>query len=137
MGTPAYMAPEIVRQSHYTTKSDIWSFGVLVFEMVVGRCPFREDNVNRLFLSLGDLSAKIEWPPNPAWEFHTFVQCCMDWSQEERPTCRELATMSFLTGESNDREIEIRERCGTVGSQPCLSADVTPKGPGWARYEGV
>ena len=34
IGTPAYMAPEVVRSDEHTTASDIWSFGAMFFEML-------------------------------------------------------------------------------------------------------
>ena len=40
VGTPLYMSPEQWRSEPITTKSDIWSFGVLLFEMLTGTLPF-------------------------------------------------------------------------------------------------
>jgi len=44
-GTPPYMAPEILEKKYYDgTKADIFSLGVLLFILVVGRFPFRRAN---------------------------------------------------------------------------------------------
>lgn len=39
-GTPLYMSPQIVKRNDYTSKTDIWSLGVLLFEMLTGETPF-------------------------------------------------------------------------------------------------
>ena len=43
-GSPLYMAPEILRYEKYTTKGDLWSTGVVLYELVVGKAPFRASN---------------------------------------------------------------------------------------------
>lgn len=41
MGSPYYMAPEALRDNVYSGKSDIWSIGVIAYELVVGSQPWR------------------------------------------------------------------------------------------------
>jgi len=43
-GTPIYMAPELQRQEKYTDKADLWSVGVIMFELIVGFPPFVAQN---------------------------------------------------------------------------------------------
>lgn len=43
IGTPQYMAPEVMRGHGYGTEVDIWSLGVMIFEFVCGALPFAED----------------------------------------------------------------------------------------------
>ncbi|KAK0153468.1 Protein kinase C delta type [Merluccius polli] len=51
-GTPDYIAPEILLGQKYTFSVDWWSFGVLVYEMLIGQSPFQGDNEDLLFESI-------------------------------------------------------------------------------------
>lgn len=43
-GSPLYMAPEILNYEKYDAKADLWSFGTIVYEMIVGKPPYRAHN---------------------------------------------------------------------------------------------
>lgn len=43
-GTPLYMAPEIMEYKNYSIKSDLWSVGVIMFEILVGKTPYNAKN---------------------------------------------------------------------------------------------
>lgn len=40
VGSPLYMSPEALRHNIYTVKSDIWSIGVILYELLHGRAPW-------------------------------------------------------------------------------------------------
>ena len=44
-GTPLYMAPQLVEDIRYTYKADIWSLGVVFFELLTGNHPFKGRNL--------------------------------------------------------------------------------------------
>jgi len=44
-GTPLYMAPEIMKKQRYTTKSDLWSVGVILYQMLFGKRPYDAHNI--------------------------------------------------------------------------------------------
>ena len=55
VGSPIYMAPEILKGLNkiykgytYSVKADIWSIGVVYFEMLFGFCPFEDSTITRL-----------------------------------------------------------------------------------------
>ena len=47
-GSPLYMAPEIFKNKNYNEKSDLWSLGIILFEMVSGYHPFKSNNIIEL-----------------------------------------------------------------------------------------
>ena len=47
-GSPLYMAPEIMKNKKYDFKSDLWSVGIIFYEMLVGRTPFKAKNIFEL-----------------------------------------------------------------------------------------
>lgn len=61
MGTPAYLAPEVLRSKGYNRSLDMWSVGVIVYVSLSGTFPFNEDE---------DINDQIQnaafmYPPNP------------------------------------------------------------------------
>ncbi|XP_028820291.1 protein kinase C, delta a isoform X1 [Denticeps clupeoides] len=61
-GTPDYIAPEIILGLSYTFSVDWWSFGVLVYEMLIGQSPFHGDDEDELFESI-----RVDTPHFPRW----------------------------------------------------------------------
>ena len=59
------MAPEILRGLDYSSKADIWSLGVVLFEMLFGYCPFEERSIAKLIMLLDEASLKIRRDINP------------------------------------------------------------------------
>jgi len=62
-GTPAYMAPEQIEGLEFTMASDIYAFGLVIYEMVTGKTPF--DNSNPLLA----VAKRLHEPPTPPREF--------------------------------------------------------------------
>uniref|UniRef100_A0A5F8GJV9 protein kinase C n=1 Tax=Monodelphis domestica TaxID=13616 RepID=A0A5F8GJV9_MONDO len=61
-GTPDYIAPEILQGLKYTFSVDWWSFGVLLYEMLIGQSPFHGDDEDELFESI-----RVDTPHYPRW----------------------------------------------------------------------
>jgi serine/threonine-protein kinase len=62
VGTPDYMSPEQARGEETTAQTDVWAFSVVLYELLMGRCPFDGQNYNALLRSI------IEDAPRPISE---------------------------------------------------------------------
>lgn len=68
-GSPLYMAPEILRYEKYDAKADLWSVGTVLYEMIVGKPPFRASNHVELLRKIERGDDRIKFPEdNPASE---------------------------------------------------------------------
>lgn len=89
VGTPYWMAPEVIRRSYYDFKADIWSLGITVYEMATGNPPFNEkDPVHALFLITKSPPAKLEGRYSNALK--EFVTLCLHDDPCERPSAEDL-----------------------------------------------
>jgi serine/threonine-protein kinase ULK/ATG1 len=61
-GSPLYMAPEILRYEKYDAKADLWSVGAVLYEMSVGKPPFRAPNHVDLLRKIEKGGDKIKFP---------------------------------------------------------------------------
>ena len=59
-GTPEYLSPEMIRKTGHNYLVDIWTLGVLLFELLAGYAPFTGANQSELFMNIKKL--KINWP---------------------------------------------------------------------------
>jgi serine/threonine protein kinase/CheY-like chemotaxis protein len=96
VGTPTYMAPERLRQGPYDGRSDVYSVGVMLYQMLAGRPPFESAAQSYLEIVLGHLNQ----PPPPLRERRPSVpeavaQVVMRTLEKDpavRPTARQLLT---------------------------------------------
>ncbi len=99
IGTPEYMSPEQVDGREVDQRSDIYSLGVILFEMVTGRAPFEGDTP----FAVG-IKQKIEKPPNPRElnsllpeNLSRLILKCLEKEKENRYQSAEIL-LSELTG---------------------------------------
>ncbi|KAF7320020.1 STE/STE20/FRAY protein kinase [Mycena kentingensis (nom. inval.)] len=100
VGTPCWMAPEVIEARHYDSSADIWSFGITALELAQGRPPRSRDTPQRVLIKIIQ-----EEPPTLdrdggthkySRSFKEFVDSCLVKDPTKRPTAHELLQSPFL-----------------------------------------
>lgn len=95
-GSVFWMAPEVVKQTSYTRKADIWSLGCLIVEMFTGTHPFPNCSQLQAIFQIGNSSAKPSTPENASEEGQVFLKQTFEIDHEKRPSADELMLSPFL-----------------------------------------
>ncbi|XP_041663062.1 mitogen-activated protein kinase kinase kinase 1b [Cheilinus undulatus] len=115
-GTPYWMAPEVINETGYGRKSDIWSVGCTVFEMATGKPPLAHmDKMAALFYIGAKRGLMPSLPDGFSANAKDFVKICLTSDPKLRPSAEQLLEHPFISQKRtsvNSWETQRKNCCG-------------------------
>ncbi|KAL7148444.1 hypothetical protein ABFS83_06G179000 [Erythranthe nasuta] len=111
-GTPLYMAPELVREQPYNHTADLWSLGVILYELFVGQPPFYTNSVYALIRHI--IKDPVKYPDNMSSKFRSFLQGLLNKVPQQRLSWPALLEHPFV----KETRKEIEDSYAAIKSSP-------------------
>ncbi|GES74181.1 Pkinase-domain-containing protein [Rhizophagus clarus] len=135
-GSPLYMAPEILRYEKYDAKADLWSVGAVLYEMSVGKPPFRAQNHVDLLRKIEKGGDKIRFPNESSGIIQTGSQLDSTKSPTNKVTLNNTGTFPVVSEELKDliRHLLKRNPVERISFEeffmhPCVTGRLEPLQP--------
>ncbi|ESK98214.1 ste ste20 fray protein kinase [Moniliophthora roreri MCA 2997] len=102
VGTPCWMAPELILGKQYDSSADIWSFGITALELSLGRPPRSRESPQKVLLrTIQDAPPTLDREGGQhkySKGFQEMIESCLVKDPSKRPTARQLLESSFFKG---------------------------------------
>ena len=100
IGTPYYISPEIVQNEPYSFKSDIWSLGVLLYELIALKYPFDASSLPKLMIKIMKGQYMKIKDKNFSTELKNLVYMILNVNPDKRPGIKDILDMPIMKNRS-------------------------------------
>ncbi|XP_059632809.1 uncharacterized protein LOC132275359 [Cornus florida] len=119
-GTPQWMAPEVLRNEPSDEKSDVYSYGVVLWEIATEKIPWENLNSMQVIGAVGFMNQRLDIPEDLDPQWASIIESCWNSEPQCRPTFQELLeklkdlqrqytiqfqAARFATGDSSQKEL--------------------------------
>ena len=103
VGSPIYMCPQILNGLNYSTKCDVWSVGVIVYELLYGRPPYIVRNLNELIVAVN--RKDIKFPMSLInKKLEDLLKRMLVYEEKDRISWKELFDCELLNPKKEEQE---------------------------------
>lgn len=128
--TAAYMAPEVIESDHFNTKADVYTFGILMYEVLSGRRAYDDLLHGRKRMNQFQLKLKVKEGMRPKFDFpikkglKKMIEKCWSANPKERPSFNELFKKLSLSSEDYFLEFECNHEEPKISDEEEEDGDV-------------
>lgn len=90
VGTPLYMSPQILKSETYTSKCDIWSIGLIFYEMIYGKLPYTARSQYELITKIQNNPLQFHFSIAISDECKNFIKGCLQPDEKNRFDCIQI-----------------------------------------------
>ncbi|ODN04529.1 Serine/threonine-protein kinase PLK1 [Orchesella cincta] len=97
VGTPNYIAPEVVKRTGHGIKADMWSIGCILYTLLIGKPPFETGSLKQTLTKIKACDFEIPKGSNLSPEATRLILQLIQLDPSKRPTAREILMDDFIT----------------------------------------
>ncbi|KAG6966912.1 hypothetical protein JG687_00004598 [Phytophthora cactorum] len=132
VGTPYWMSPELIQDSDYDFKADIWSLGITAIELADQKPPLFDEHPMRVLIQIPrNPPPQVAHPEKWSAAFLDFLRFCLRKDPAERPTAVECMQHEFIRREAHIERVFASGEKDEAGVQlkPSVAAVAAPSAP--------